>query len=144
MRAVLGIVQRRRQHRDVAGDLAEAEILHQHLAELLQRGLLVLAVHRRAGIDDVAQRRMVVAVDRGMLDHHLQDGRHGENVADAMRLDQPERLVDVEPLGGQQDGRHAARGLHQLVHAGAVRQRRHHQRGIVLGGAGHEVGRDDW
>ena len=56
MRPVLGIVQLRRQHGDVAGDLAEAEILHQHLAELVQRGLLVLAVHRRAGIDDVAQR----------------------------------------------------------------------------------------
>ena len=56
MRPVLGVVQGRRQHGDVAGDLAEAEILHQHLAELFQRRLLVLAVHRRAGIDDVAQR----------------------------------------------------------------------------------------
>src|SRR5216684_8265268 len=50
MRPVLGIVQRRRQHGDIAGDLAEAEILHQYLAELVQRSLLVLAVHRRAGI----------------------------------------------------------------------------------------------
>ena len=56
MRAVLGVVQIRRQHGDIAGDLAEPEILHQHLAELFERGLLVLAVHRRAGIDDVAQR----------------------------------------------------------------------------------------
>ena len=56
------------------------------------------------------------------------------------RLDQPEGLVDIEALRGQQDGRHAARGLHELVHAGAVRQRRHHQRGVVLGGAGHQVG----
>ena len=48
-----------------------------------------------------------------------------------MGLDQPERLVDVELLRRQQDGRHAARGLHQLMHAGAVRQRRHHQRGVV-------------
>ena len=54
MRPVIGIVQRRRQHRDIAGDLAEAEILHQHLAELVQRGLLVLAVHRRARIDHIA------------------------------------------------------------------------------------------
>ena len=55
-------------------------------------------------------------------------------------LDQPECLVDVEALGRQQDGRHAARDLHQLVDAGAVRQRRDHQRGVVLRGAGHEVG----
>ena len=83
---------------------------------------------------------MIVAVDGGMLDHHLQDGRHREDVADAVGLDQPERLVDVESLRRQQDGRHAARGLHQLMHAGAMRQRRHHQRGIMLGGAGHQVG----
>ncbi len=56
MRPVVGGVQGRRQHRDIAGDLAEAEILHQHLAELLQRRLLVLAIHRRAGIDDITQR----------------------------------------------------------------------------------------
>ena len=84
---------------------------------------------------------MIVAVDGGMLDHHLQNGRHRENVADAVRLDQPERLVDVEFFRRQQDGRHAPRGLHQLVHAGAMRQRRHHQRGVLLGGAGHQVGK---
>ena len=39
----------------------------------------------------------------------------------------------------QQDGRHAARRLHELVHAGAMRQRRDHQRGILLRGAGHEI-----
>ena len=56
------------------------------------------------------------------------------------RLDQPERLVDIEALRWQQDGRHAARGLHELMHAGAMRQRRHHQRRVMLRGAGHQVG----
>ena len=137
---ILGIVQIGRQHGDVAGDFAEAEILHQHLAELVQRGFLILAVHRCAGIDDEAQRGMIVFVDRGVLDHHLQNGRHGEDVADAMKLDQAERLGNVEFFRRQQDGRHAARGLHQLMHAGAMRQRRHHQRGVLFGGAGHQVG----
>ena len=75
-----------------------------------------------------------------MLDHHLQNGRHGKNVADAVRLDQPERFGDIEFLRRQQDGRHAARGLHELVHAGAMRQRRDHQRGIGLRRARHQVG----
>ena len=75
-----------------------------------------------------------------MLDQHLQDGRHGEHVGDAVALDQPEGLVDVEALGRQQHGRRAARDLRQLVDARAVRQRRHHQRGVALGRAGHQVG----
>ena len=70
---------------------------------------------------------MIVAVDRGMLDHHLEDGRHREDVADAVALDQPERLVDIETLGRKANGRHAARGLHELMDAGAMRQRRYHQ-----------------
>ena len=129
-----------RHHRDVAGDLAEPEILHQHRAELVQRRLLVLAIHRRAGIDHEAQRGVIVFVDRGMLDHHLQNGRHGKDVADAVRLDQPERFGDIEFLRRQQDGRHAARRLHELVHAGAMRQRRDHQRGVGLRRARHQVG----
>src|SRR6185437_6536786 len=56
LRSVFEIVQIGWQHRDIAGDLAEAEILHQHPAELAQRRLLVLPVHRRARIDDMAQR----------------------------------------------------------------------------------------
>ena len=44
----------------------------------------------------------------------------------------------------QQDGRHPARGLHQLMNAGAVRQWRHHQRSVILGGIGHQVGEDGW
>jgi hypothetical protein len=58
-----------------------------------------------------------------------------------MGLNQPERLGDIEFFRRQQDGRHAARGLHQLMHAGAMRQRRHHQRGVILGGARHQIGK---
>ena len=44
----------RRQDGDVAGDFAKPEILNQHFAELLQRELLIGAVHRCACVDDVA------------------------------------------------------------------------------------------
>ena len=54
------------------------------LPSLFKRRLLVLAIHRRAGIDDVAQGGMIVAVDGGVLDHHFQDRRHGENIGDAV------------------------------------------------------------
>src|SRR5439155_14726113 len=50
LRAVLSVVQAGRHHRDIAGDLAEAEIRPQHGPELVQRRLLVLAVPRRAGV----------------------------------------------------------------------------------------------
>ena len=96
--AVLGIVQRRRQHGDVAGDLAQAEILHQHLAELLQRRLLVLAVHRRAGIDHVAQRGMVVRSTAGCSTIIFRMVGTVKMLRDAVLLDQPERLVDIEAL----------------------------------------------
>jgi hypothetical protein len=43
-----------RQHCDVAGDLAEPEILHQHFSEIIQRVLLVFPVHGSAGIDHIA------------------------------------------------------------------------------------------
>ncbi len=137
---VLGIVQRWRQHRDIAGDLAEAKILHQHVTEFCQCRLLVLAIHRRAGVDDIAQRRVVVAVDGGVLDHHLQDRRHCEHVADAVRFDQPECFVDVKTLRRKQDGFRAPRALHELMNARAMRQRCNHERGVVFGGAGHQVG----
>ena len=131
--AVLGVVQGGRQHGDVAGDLAEAEILHQHLPEFLQRVLLVLAVHRRAGIDDVAQGGMVVRVDRRMLGQHLHDGRHREHVGDAPALDQRPGLVDIEALArAAARSSRRARDLHELMDAGAVRERRHDERGIRL------------
>ena len=99
---VVDAVQGGRQHGDVAGHLAHAEILHQHLAQLAQRVHLVGAIHRRAGIDHVAQRGMVVAIHRLMPRQHRQDGRHGEHVGHAMPLDQPPRLLAVQPLAGQQ------------------------------------------
>ena len=74
-----------------------------------------------------------------MLDHHLQDSRDRENIADAVTLNEPERLVDVETLRRKQNSRHAARGLNELVDSGAMRQRRHDKRGIVLGRAGRKV-----
>src|SRR5205814_10288625 len=83
---------------------------------------------------------MVVTIDRGMLDHHFQDRRNGEDIADAMALDHAERLVNIEAFRRKQDRRNAARGLHELVDARAMRKRRDHQRGVILGGAGHEVG----
>ena len=45
-----------RQHGDIAGHLAQAEILHQARAELAQRVFLILPIHWRAGIDHVAER----------------------------------------------------------------------------------------
>lgn len=83
---------------------------------------------------------MIVRVRRLMLDHHLQDRGDREQVGHPMRLDQPEGFGNVEALGRQQDGRGRPRGLHQLMHAGSVRQRRDHQRGVLLGGPGRQVG----
>ncbi len=83
---------------------------------------------------------MVVAVDGGVLDHHLQDRRHCEHVADAVRFDQAECFVDVKTLRRKQDGFRAPCGLHELMNARAMRQRCNHERGVVFGGAGHQVG----
>ncbi len=113
--------------------------MHQHVTEFCQCRLLVLTIHRRAGIDHVAQRGMVVAIDGGVFDHHLEDGRHREHVADAMLLDQPEGFVDVKAFRWKQDGFCATRGLHELMDARAMRQGCDHQRSVVLGGAGHEI-----
>ena len=55
-------------------------------------------------------------------------------------LDQPEGFRDVETLGRQQDGGDPARGLHQLMHARAMRERRHHQRGVLFRRARREIG----
>ena len=128
-----------RQDGDVAGHLAQAEILDQHLAELRQRHLLVGAVHGCARIDHVAQRRVVVLVHGRMLDQHLQDGRHGEQVRHPMALDQPEGLVHVEAVGRQQDRRRTARHDVELVDAGPVRQGGHDQGGVFLRRSRHEV-----
>ena len=51
------------------------KVLDEDLSEFLQRVLLVLPVHRRTGIDHVAQGRVIVRVDRRVLGQHLHDGR---------------------------------------------------------------------
>ena len=56
-----------------------------------------------------------------------------------MPLDQPPGFLAVQPLAGQQDRGGAAGDLRQRVDAGAVRQRRHHQRGILLRRRRHQV-----
>jgi fatty-acyl-CoA synthase len=53
------------QHRDVAGDLAEAEILHDHLAEAAQRPLLVLAVPVKIGTCGFERTGMQVQIQDG-------------------------------------------------------------------------------
>lgn len=74
-----------RQHGDAARHLAQAEVLHQHRAQLVQCALLVGVVHGRARIDHVAQRsiaslrrvrecsRAVFVVKRGPLGCSLID-----------------------------------------------------------------------
>ena len=82
---------------------------------------------------------MIVQVDRVVPRQHRQNRRHGEHVGDAVPLHQPPRLVDIQPFARHQHGRGAARDLRQRMHAGAVRQRRDHQRNVVLRRAGHQV-----
>ena len=84
------IVFARRQYGDVAGHLGQAVVLHQHAAQLLQRQLLVLPVHGRAGVDDKAQAGVVMPVHTAVLHQHLQDGRNGEQVGQAVLLDERE------------------------------------------------------
>ena len=108
LRPVLRVMQRRRQDGDVARNLAEPEILDDDLAELAQCGLLVFPVHRRPGVDNEAQRRMIVPVHGRVLGQHFQDRRHGEQVRDAVFLDQPVGFLDIEAIRRQQD-RHGPR-----------------------------------
>ena len=129
----------RRQHGDVASDLAQAEVLHQHRPQLFQRALLVFAVHGRAGIDHVAQAGVIPGVDGRMFDQHLDDGGHGEHVAHPMALHQLPDLLGVEARGRRQHGAGGARHLGQQMDAGAVRQRRHGQADVLLGRARHEI-----
>ncbi len=82
---------------------------------------------------------MIVAVDRVVPGQHGQDGRHGEHVGDAMLLHQAPGFLAVQPLARQQDGRRTARHLRQSMHPRAMRQRRHHQRDVLLGRRRHQV-----
>ena len=84
---------------------------------------------------------MVVLVRGRMLGQHLEDGRHGEGVGDAMLLHEREDLGRVEPAARQQHARHAARDLHHLVQPRAVRKRGDDERTIgAVRQAGHQVG----
>ena len=69
-----------RQHGDISGHFAQAEILHQAGAELAQRVFLILPIHWRAGINHVAQRRMIMRIHGGITTERIQNGRHGEHV----------------------------------------------------------------
>ncbi len=134
-------VHGRRENRDAAGHFAESEILHEHLAQLLQRALLVGAVHRSAGVDHIAQRAVVELIDRRILDQHLDDRRHRESVGHAMLLDELPEDLRLELVRGQQHGCRAARNVEQRVDSSAVRQRCHRDRAVVLVGARNEVGK---
>src|SRR5215208_3333041 len=98
----------------------------------------VLPVHRSAGVDDVAQRGVVVPVDSGMLRQPLHDGRDREHVRHAPSLDEAPGLLDVEAVAGQKHGLGATRDLRELMDAGPVREWRHHERGVAMRGAGGE------
>ena len=65
-----------------------------------QRVFLVGAIHRRAGIDDVAQQRVVALIHRLVPRQHRQDGRHGEQVGDAVLLHELPRRLDVQTFAG--------------------------------------------
>ena len=82
---------------------------------------------------------MIVTIDRIMSGQHGQDRRHGEHVRHAMPLDQAPRLLAIQPFAGKQDRGGSPRDLRQCVDAGAMRQRRHHQRRILLGRVRHQV-----
>ena len=138
-RIVLDRVQARRQDGDVAGDLAETEILNQDLADLAQGVLLVGPVHGRAGVDDIAQRGMVVAVHRLMLGQHGQDGRHGEHVRHLVFLDQAPGLFAIQSFAGQQHAGGALGDLGDGMDARAVRQGGDHQGDVVLRRVRHQV-----
>ena len=137
---IVGAVHLARQHRDAARHFTETEVLHQHQPELLQRKLLVGAVHRCAGINQVAQRAVVVAIEAVMLDQQLNDRRHREQVADAVLLHQPPEKLGVELVARHQDGGGAAGDIQQHVDAGAVRQRCDRDRTVALRRAWDQIG----
>ena len=136
---VVFAVQPRRQNRDVARHLAQPVVLHQHAAQLVQRVLLIGAVHRRTGVDHELQRTMVVPVDGRIFDEHLDDGRHREHVVHAMALDRLPDLPGVHLLAGQQHARRTPCGVDDGVNARAVRERGHDHRAAAVSDAGHQI-----
>ncbi|KAF1852476.1 hypothetical protein Lal_00037208 [Lupinus albus] len=133
-------VQIGRQEGDVAGHFAQAVILHQHLAQLLQCMDLVGAIHGCAGIDDVFQRAVIVAVHGLILDQDLDDGGHGEEIVHLVFFHQLPGFLDHQPFGREQDAGRTARGIDHRMHACAVRQRCHYQRARLMREARQQVG----
>ncbi len=82
---------------------------------------------------------MIVQIDRVVPGQHRQNRRHGEHVGDVVTLHQTPRFRDIETFARHQHGGGAARDLRQGMHAGAVRQRRDHQRNVLFGGARHQI-----
>ncbi|KEH15071.1 hypothetical protein GY15_00900 [Delftia sp. 670] len=130
-----------RQHGDAARHLAQAEVLHQHRAQLVQCALLVGVVHGRARIDHVAQRSVVEAVHRGVFHQQLDDGGHGEEIGDPVPLNQLPDLGRVQPVGGGQHCGRTARHVEQGMYACAVRQRCHGNGAVALVRARDQVGK---
>ena len=138
---IVGRMHVGRQHRDVAGDLAEPEVLHQHLAQLLQRELLIGAVHRRAGVDHVAQAEM-----------WSYRSTAGCSTSILTMVGTVKRLVTrclctacQNDLGssfspGNSTVAAPRATFSKRVDARAVRQRRHRDGAVALVGAGDEVG----
>ena len=129
----------RGQEGDVAGHFAKTEVLNKHFSELLQRKLLVGAVHRGTRVNDVAQRTVVILIDCRMLDEHLDDGGHGEQVCHAMLLDQLPEGLGVKLLAWQQDRCRAACHVEQRMDSCAVRQRGNDNRSVGFVGARNQV-----
>ncbi len=136
---ILGLMFFCRQDGDATRHFAKAEVLHQHLAKLVQRHLLVGTIHRRTGIDHIPQGPMVVEVNRRILDQHLHDRRHGEHVGDAMPVDQLPGDGGVQSTGRHQHAGGTGGKLEQKVHPRAMRQRRDDQAAVAFGRAGDQV-----
>ena len=104
-------VLRRGQHGDIACDLAQAKILHQNRAQNLNRTHLIGAVHRRSGIDHVAQAGMVVFMNRRVFNEHFHDCWHGKGIRHAPFGNQAPNLSRVELCPAGQNGFHPMRHL---------------------------------
>ena len=126
--AIVGIMTVGGQHRDVAGDLAKAVILHQHLAQCAQRMALVRAVHGGACVDDVAQAAVIVTADGRVFGEHLDDGRYREQVVDTVLLHQAPGLVAVQPVPDREHASSTPGYVDQGMNTGPVGQGGQYQR----------------
>ena len=106
----------------------------------MQRQLLVSSVHGRAGIDQVSKRRVVVAINGIMFNQNFDNRRHRKEVADVVCLHQLPKQFGVQARARHQHGGRATRHVEQHVHARAMRERRHGNGAVVLGGARDQIG----